>query len=114
MPAEAARAMVPEGDFEVVESHPGVAHLIITAHDYIRGEWGACETLDLGFRVRPAGAPDETSGLFLCPAPMRQGFSREAAHRAHRLCIRIGTTCFSCIGQSLLICFALSFGLRWN
>ena len=82
VPAEAARAQVPEGDFEVVESHPGVAHLIITAHDYIRGEWGTCETLDLGFRVRPVGAPDETTGLFLCPAPMRAGFGREAAHRA--------------------------------
>jgi hypothetical protein len=82
VPAEAARALVPEGDFEVVESHPGVAHLIITAHDYIKGEWGTCETLDLGFRVRPVGAPDETSGLFLCPTPMRQSFGREAAHRA--------------------------------
>jgi hypothetical protein len=82
VPVEAARAQVPEGDFEVVESHPGVAHLIITAHDYIKGEWGTCETLDLGFRVRPAGAPDETMGLFLCPTPMRQSFGREAAHRA--------------------------------
>jgi hypothetical protein len=82
VPAEAARAQVPEGDFEVVESQPGVAHLIITANDYIRGEWGTCETLDLGFRVRPVGAPDETTGLYLCPAPMRQSFGREAAHRA--------------------------------
>jgi hypothetical protein len=82
VPAETARAQVPEGDFEVVESQPGVAHLIITANDYIRGEWGTCATLDLGFRVRPVGAPDETTGLYLCPAPMRQGFSREAAHRA--------------------------------
>jgi hypothetical protein len=82
VPADAAREQVPEGDFEVVESQPGVAHLIITAHDYIKGEWGTCETLDLGFRVRPVGAPDETSGLFLCPAPMRQSFGREAAHRA--------------------------------
>jgi hypothetical protein len=82
VPAEAARAHVPEGDFEVVESQPGVAHLIITAHDYIRGEWGTCETLDLGFRVRPVGAPDETTGLYLCPSPMRPGLSREAAHRA--------------------------------
>ena len=70
------------GDFEVVESQPGVAHLIITANDYIKGDWGACETLDLGFRVRPVDAPDETTGLFLCEAPMRQGFGREAAHRA--------------------------------
>jgi hypothetical protein len=82
VPAEAARAHVPEGDFEVVESQPGVAYLIITAHDYIRGEWGTCETLDLGFRVRPVGAPDETTGLYLCPSPMRPGLSREAAHRA--------------------------------
>jgi hypothetical protein len=82
VPVEAARAQVPEGEFEVVESNPGVAHLIITANDYIRGEWGTCETLDLGFRVRPVGAPDETTGLFLCPTPMRKSLGREAAHRA--------------------------------
>jgi hypothetical protein len=82
VPAAAARSHVPEGDFEVVESQPGTAHLIITAHDYIRGDWGPCETLDLGFRVRPVGAPDETTGIFFCPAPMRPGFGREVSHRA--------------------------------
>jgi hypothetical protein len=82
VPSARARSHVPEEHFEVVESQPGTTHLIITAHHYVRAAWGSSETLDLGFRARPVGGPDESSGLFLCPAPMSPSFGREATHRA--------------------------------
>jgi hypothetical protein len=82
VPSAGARPHVPSEYFELVESQPGTTHLIITAHHYIRAAWGSSETLDLGFRVRPVGGPDESSGLFLCPAPMSGIFGREATHRA--------------------------------
>lgn len=82
-PIAAARAMVPEDVFELVESEPGTAHLVVTANDHMRGEWGACQTFDLGFRVRPVRAPDEATGIFFAsPTPMRPAFGREATHRA--------------------------------
>lgn len=82
VPTEAARAAIPEGDFELVESEPGTAHLVMAANDYLRAEWGAGHTFDFGFRVRPVGAPEDATGLLFSPTPMSPGFGREAAHRA--------------------------------
>ncbi|HEY8525228.1 MAG TPA: hypothetical protein VIL48_09705 [Acidimicrobiales bacterium] len=82
VPTERARTVVPEDAFDLVESAPGTAPLVMAAHHYIQGGWGEGRTFDFGFRVRPAGAPDEPTGLLLHPSPMSPTFNREAAYRA--------------------------------
>lgn len=79
--AEAARSLLPGDAFEVVESPPGTAHLIVTAHEYRRGAWGPANAVEIALRARPAGESEETTGVLLCDAPVSQQFIREAAHR---------------------------------
>jgi hypothetical protein len=85
-----ARTVVPEG-FDLVESTPGTAHLVVAANDCLRGDWGATQIFDFGFRVRPREAPDEAAGVLFYPTPMSPGFGREAAHRALGFPKTVGT-----------------------
>lgn len=81
VPAESARDLVGEA-FEVAEAAPGVAHLMISAFELRRADWGPATTFDIGVLVRPVGMPDAATGLYISPGPMAPGFSREATHRA--------------------------------
>ena len=82
VPAEPARRLVQGDAFEVAEVQPGVAHLVVSAFEVVRADWGPANTLDVGVLVRPAGMPDARTGLYISPGPMVPGFSREATHRA--------------------------------
>ncbi len=82
VPAEPARRLVQGDAFEVAEIEPGVAHLVISAFELVRADWGPANTFDVGVLVRPAGRPDAVTGLYISPGPMAPGFSREATHRA--------------------------------
>ncbi|HEX8804335.1 MAG TPA: acetoacetate decarboxylase family protein [Acidimicrobiales bacterium] len=82
VPAAVARTLVTGDAFEVVESAPGTAQLVVAAVEYRQGPWGPYNGLNVGPRVHPAGAPHQTPGAFLLPGPVNRRFSYEAAHRA--------------------------------
>ena len=81
VPTEVARSLLPGDAFEIAESVPGTAHAVVAAHEYRRGAWGPANTLELAVRARPAGESDDTTGVFLCDAPVSHQFIREAAKR---------------------------------
>jgi hypothetical protein len=81
IPTEVARSLLPGDSFEIAESVPGTAHAVLAAHEYRRGAWGPANTLELALRARPAGESDDTTGVFLCDAPVSHQFIREAAKR---------------------------------
>lgn len=81
VPSETARRLVPGDAFELDESEPGTAHVVLTAHEYRRGAWGPANALELAVRARPAGKPADTTGVYLCDAPVSHQFVREAAKR---------------------------------
>jgi hypothetical protein len=81
VPTEVARSLLPGDAFEVAESVPGTAHVVVAAHEYKRGAWGPANALEVALRARPTGEPDDTTGVFLCDAPVSHQFIREAANR---------------------------------
>lgn len=81
VPADAAQALLPGDGFEVLEIAPGVAQLIIAAVDYVRNPWGDYNEINLGFLVRPTGAPDDVMGSFVYRMPVNQAFTCEAGNR---------------------------------
>jgi hypothetical protein len=82
VPAPAARRMLPGDAFELVESEPGSAQLILVASDFRRNPWGDYDELDVAFLVRPAGASEEADGALMLRSLVNQRFSYEAGHRA--------------------------------
>jgi hypothetical protein len=81
VPAAAAAALLPGDAFEIVEVAPGTAQLVVAACDYVRNPWGDYDELNLGFLVRPAGAPPEVIGSFVYRMPVNQPFTCEAGNR---------------------------------
>lgn len=81
VPAAAAAALLPGDAFEIVEIAPGTAQLVVAACDYVRNPWGDYVELNLGFLVRPAGAPPEVIGSFVYRMPVNQPFTCEAGNR---------------------------------
>ncbi|MFZ4518165.1 MAG: acetoacetate decarboxylase family protein [Microthrixaceae bacterium] len=79
VPADAARAFVPEG-FEVLEVAPGSAMLIVALCDYLRNPWGDYLEVNLGLLVHPAGRPEE-AGAFQWRMPVDQEFTCAAGNR---------------------------------
>lgn len=78
VPAPAAAALVPGGDFEIVESVPGSTQLIIAACDYIENPWGDYREINIGFLAKPVGGGPETAGSFIYRMPVDQAFTCEA------------------------------------
>ena len=81
VPAEAAAALLPGAAFEVVETAPGVAQLVVALCDYVENPWGDYNEINLGFLARPAGAPEEVIGSFVYRMPVNQAFTCEAGNR---------------------------------
>jgi hypothetical protein len=79
--SDAARRLLPGDAFELAESEPGRAHVVVAAHEYRRGAWGPANALEVALRARPAGEPEDTTGVYLCDAPVSHQFVREAAKR---------------------------------
>jgi hypothetical protein len=78
--AAAAQAFVPGDAFEVVESTPGVAQLLIALIDYEDNDLGDYLEVGLTLFVRPRGAATDGSadGTFIVHLPVDQSFTCEA------------------------------------
>lgn len=80
VPYEAAEVLLPPGRFEVLETAPGVAQLVIALCDYVRNPWGDYDEINLGFLARPKGAPDDQTGSFMWRMPVDQEFTCRAGN----------------------------------
>ena len=80
VPAEAAAALLPGDAFEVVETAPGTAQLIISLVDYRENPWGDYLEVNLGFLARPVGAPADVVGSFVYRMPVDQEFTCRAGN----------------------------------
>jgi hypothetical protein len=76
----AAQAFLPGDAFEVVESAPGTAQLLIALIDYEENDLGDYLEVGLTLFVRPVGGPADGSadGTFIVHLPVDQAFTREA------------------------------------
>ncbi|MEY2405813.1 MAG: hypothetical protein QOG39_729 [Acidimicrobiaceae bacterium] len=79
--SDAAAALLPGSAFEIVETAPGVAQLIISVCDYRQNPWGDYNEVNLGFLARPAGGPDDEIGSFVYRMPVNQAFTCEAGNQ---------------------------------
>ena len=75
MPIAAARRLLADTSFELVEVAPGLARLFIVAADYRETTWGPCHERPLGFFVRLAGRPDQPDGLYVHRFPVDEAFT---------------------------------------
>lgn len=75
VPADRAAELLPGDAFEIVETAPGSAQLIISLVDYRENPWGDYNEVNLGFLARPAGAPAEVIGSFVYRMPVDQEFT---------------------------------------
>lgn len=75
VPSEAAAALLPGGAFEVAETAPGEAQLVIALCDYVQNPWGDYDEINLGFLARPVGASDDEVGSFMYRMPVDQEFT---------------------------------------
>lgn len=82
VPAAAARSLLPGDAFELVELEPDTAQLVMAGCDFRRNPWGDYNEFDLGFMVRPVGAPVDVTGVLMHRTLVNQRFSYEAARRA--------------------------------
>jgi hypothetical protein len=78
--AAAAQAFLPGEAFEVVESAPGTAQLLIVLMDYEDNDLGDYLEVGLTLFVRPVGAPADGSadGTFIVHLPVDQSFTCDA------------------------------------
>jgi hypothetical protein len=81
VPLAAAAALLPGDAFEIVETAPGTAQLVVAACDYRDNPWGDYDEINLGFLARPRGAPIEVIGSFVYRMPVNQSFTCEAGNR---------------------------------
>jgi hypothetical protein len=82
VPAPAARSLLPGDAFELVEPEPGSAKLVLAACDFRRNPWGDHDEINVGFLVRPRGAPVEANGVLMHRTFVNQRFTDEAGRRA--------------------------------
>ena len=78
--AAGAQAFLPGDAFEVVESSPGVAQLLVALIDYQDNDLGDYLEVGLTLFVRPRGAAADGSadGTFIVHLPVDQAFTCEA------------------------------------
>ncbi len=80
VPLDAASRLLPGDAFEIVETAPGSAQLIIALCDYVENPWGDYLEINLGFLARPAGAPADVIGSFVYRMPVDQAFTCQAGN----------------------------------
>jgi hypothetical protein len=81
VPTPAARRLVPDGAFELVEREPGLAQLVIFAEDRSRSRFRRCNELAFALAVRPTRHPREPVGLLVTHRFVSEPLSQEAAQR---------------------------------
>jgi hypothetical protein len=82
VPAPEARSLLPGNAFELVEPEPDSAQLVLAACDFRRNPWGDHDEINVGFLVRPQGAPVEANGVLMHRTFVNQRFTHEAGRRA--------------------------------
>ena len=81
VPLAAATALLPGDAFEIVETAPDTAQMVVAACDYRENPWGDYDEINLGFLARPRGAPADVIGSFVYRMPVNQAFTCEAGAR---------------------------------
>lgn len=76
----AAEQLVPGDAFQVVETAPGAAMLVVALVDYLENPWGDYLEVNLGLMVHPAGHPDR-AGAFVYRMPVDQEFTKKAGNQ---------------------------------
>lgn len=79
VPVAAAAALLPGDTFEVAETSPGVAQLVVALCDYIDNPWGDYDEVNLGFLVHPVGH-DDVVNSFVYRMPVNQSFTCRAGN----------------------------------
>ncbi len=75
--ATQAQALIAD-DFEVVETSPGRAQLIVAVIDYRDNDLGDYDEVGITFFAKPRGAGDDQAGTFIARLPVNQEFTCEA------------------------------------
>jgi hypothetical protein len=81
VPAAAAQRLIPGDAFEVIETAPGQAQLILGFVDYRDNDLGDYNEVMIIFLVKPRGAPDALQGTYIYKLPVNQSFTCEAGCR---------------------------------
>lgn len=81
VPHDAASKLLPGDAFEVIETAPGAAQMVVALVDYVQNPWGDYDEVNLGFLARPAGAPADVVGSFIYRMPVNQAFTCEAGNK---------------------------------
>lgn len=76
--SEAAARFLPGDAFEVVESSPGRAQLLVALIDYEDNDLGDYLEVGLTLFVRPKGGAEGSEGTFIVHLPVDQSFTCEA------------------------------------
>jgi hypothetical protein len=80
VPRDAAAALLPGDAFEITETAPGEANLVIAACKYVDNPWGDYDEVNLGVMARPRGADAATGGTFVWRMPENQTFTCTAGN----------------------------------
>jgi len=76
--ATAANDFLPGDAFEVVESTPGRAQLVVALIDYRDNDLGDYLEVGITLFAKPKGAADDAAGTFIVHLPVDQSFTCEA------------------------------------
>ena len=79
VPLSPAQALLPGDAFEVLETAPGQAMLILALVDYIENPWGDYDEVNFGLLAHPVGRPDRV-GAFVWRMPVNQEFTMRAGN----------------------------------
>lgn len=79
VPLEAARALLVDVPFEVVEVAPGSAMFMLALVDYRQNPWGDYNEVNMGLLAHPADRPEHV-GAYVYRMPVDQEFTRLAGN----------------------------------
>jgi hypothetical protein len=80
VPLAAASALLPGDAFDVAETAPGEASLVIAACHYVDNPWGDYDEVNLGLMAQPRGADPAAGGTFVWRMPVNQTFTCTAGN----------------------------------
>jgi hypothetical protein len=78
LPVEVRARFLPGDAFEVAESSPGRAQLLLALIDYRDNDLGDYLEVGITLFARPAGGPEGSDGTFIVHLPVDQAFTDEA------------------------------------
>lgn len=88
-PAERAGPFLADTAFEPLVGPDGTTEILLGLHEYVSGDWGPLNAVNLGILARPIGVAGD-DGLFLVEAPIDEPFGNEASYWAMGIPRRLG------------------------